>query len=144
MIAMREVEDLARRIPEDVVLAGRAVWLAGLGAVGMAAQRTQEFYEEGQDLFARLVKEGRKLQDRQAKKVGNTLGSMVDTTVEATSARVSAVTGFIEDNVQAGTKAALNVVGLPSRRDINILTARLELLQGKVQTLNKKGAGRGR
>jgi poly(hydroxyalkanoate) granule-associated protein len=144
MIAMNEVEVLVRRIPDDVVDAGRNVWLAGLGAVAMAAQRTQEMVEGGQAFMARLVKEGRKLQDRQTKKVAKTVGSAFDATVETTSARLAAVTRFVEDNVQLTTKAALNVVGLPSRRDINILTSRVELLTGKVESLNKKGVSRGR
>jgi poly(hydroxyalkanoate) granule-associated protein len=144
MVGVKEVGDLARQIPDDMMEAGRKVWLAGLGAVGMAASRTQELYGGGQELFERLVREGRKLRDRQTKRVGAAMGTAIDATVDTTSTQVTAMTKFLEDNLQSTTKVALNAIGLPSRRDINILTSRLDLLQGKVEALSKKGAARGR
>jgi poly(hydroxyalkanoate) granule-associated protein len=126
---LTEMEETARQLPHDVVEAGHKVWLAGIGAVGMIGNTTAT-------LFGTLVDEGKRFQkvEREAldKIVTKATGTVTDTVTDAFT--------FVQDNVQTATKAALNRLGMPSRRDVADLTTRVEVLTAKVELLSKKGA----
>lgn len=119
------IDEAARRLRTEAQRAGRAVWLAGLGAAGVMANT-------GRTLFDTLVDEGRRFQDRE-------LGLMRETANRATSA-VGSGARRVEEAVQQASKAALTRIGMPSRGDIAALTARVEQLTAKVETLSRKGA----
>jgi poly(hydroxyalkanoate) granule-associated protein len=122
---VERIEDAARRLRDDARRTGRTIWLAGLGATGVIGNT-------GRTLFDTLVDEGRRFQDRE-------LGLARETADRAAAALGDAVKR-VEEAVQQVSKAALNRIGMPSRGDIAALTARVEQLTAKVETLSQKGA----
>jgi poly(hydroxyalkanoate) granule-associated protein len=126
---MTQVEETARQLPQDVLETGRKVWLAGVGAVGMISNTTST-------LFDTLVEEGKRFQKVERERVDKVVSKTSDTVNTVVHDAVT----FVQDNVQAVTKTALNRLGMPSRRDVADLTARVEALTIKVDLLSKKGA----
>ena len=125
-----QMQDTARRMEHDLRETGKKVWLAGLGTVGMIGNTTGT-------LFDTLVDEGKRFQEGQVK--------VVDKVMTRTTDRVSTVMHdamtYVQDAVQDVTKTTMNRLGMPSRKDVADLTARVELLTAKVEMLSKKGAG---
>jgi poly(hydroxyalkanoate) granule-associated protein len=97
--------------------AGRNVWLAGLGAFARAE-------EEGREFFDQLVERGRKVESRQFKSL--------DRTVARTSDQFKEWGDRVQDTVQDSLQELLHRVGLPSREDLDHLSARLNALSRKV------------
>lgn len=132
---LTQMEETARQLPQDVLEAGRKVWFAGVGAVGMISNTTST-------LFDTLVDEGKRFQkteldavDRLVTKTSKTVNTVVG---DATTYVQDAATR-VENNVQQVTKAALNRLGMPSRRDVSELSSRVETLTAKLEALGKKG-----
>ena len=114
------LERVAVDVSDELLHTGRQVWLAGLGAVGMAGNVTQA-------VAGMLVDEGLKLQKIEVKRL--------DKLVDTVSDRWLALAKLVEDNVQSTTKTALSRLGLPSRKDVSELMVRVEQLTAKVETL---------
>lgn len=129
---LTQMEQTARQLPVDVLEAGRKVWLAGMGAVGMIGNTSST-------LFDTLVEEGKRFQKAELAVVDK----VVTTTTKTVNTAVSEATTYVQDNVQQVTKKALNGLGMPSRRDVSELTHRVELLTAKVEALAKKGTAHG-
>lgn len=127
MLNVAKMEDMVRELPSEVVNTGRQVWLATLGTAGVVGNTVQSVFEA-------LVEEGAKVQKAERKRINNLVDSAAD--------RVKWVGHVVEDNVQATTKVALGRLGLPSRKDVSDLMARVDLLAAKVETLKaRRGAG---
>ena len=123
MMVVQRFEDFATRVSADTRVAGRRVWLAGLGAAAVLGDTSQA-------LLGMLVEEGKKYQKHELK--------LVDDLLQKTTDRVRVTGETVENKVQATTKAALNRLGMPSRKDVADLTKRLEQLTVKVETISKK------
>jgi len=120
MKTVDRLERVAVDVSDELLHAGRQVWLAGLGAVGMAGNVTQA-------VVGMMMDEGVKLQKMEVKRV--------DKLVDTASDRWLALTKLVEDNVQSTTRATLSRLGLPSRKDVSDLMARVEQLTEKVEAL---------
>ena len=94
------------------------VWLAGLGAYGLAQ-------EEGSKLFSALIKEGEAVQARTLKIADAKLAS-----VTSTAARTFE---RLEKALDDGIARSLSSLGVPSRRDINRLSTNVAELTAVVQ-----------
>jgi poly(hydroxyalkanoate) granule-associated protein len=123
----KHVEEFARDLPGEVAEAGRQVWLAGLGVVGMAGNTTQA-------VFGMLVDEGQKVQKAELKRMDR----LVTKTSEEITDQLHTLGRFVEDGVQKTTKTVLSRLGLPSRKDVSDLTVRVDQLAAKVDTLKAK------
>jgi len=105
---------------EKLKSAGRSLWLAGLGAVA-------EVEESGRDLFDHLVERGRpfEVKQRQAfEKAG-----------DKTQETVRELSTLVQDTVEFETKGVLKKLGLLTRDDVKILSARLDTLSRKLDEL---------
>jgi poly(hydroxyalkanoate) granule-associated protein len=111
------------------------IWLAGMGAFGKAQG-------EGGKFFETLVKEGLNLQRR-------TQGLAEDKLSEVTG-RMSAMAGTVtakagqnwdklESIFEQRTAKALGKLGVPSAKDVEVLTQRVEELAAAVARLAKAG-----
>jgi len=131
MMNVKQVQHLAMGVPDDLMQAGRQVWLAGLGAAGMARNT-------GEAVVGMLVDEGRKLYKTEVKVLDKVMDNAADT--------VKAATKYVEESVEHTAKMALNRLGMPSRKDVAALTRRVDQLALKVEAIGKarKGAARGR
>lgn len=102
---------------KEITEAGRTVWLAGLGAVARVE-------EEGKDLFDHLVERGRQVEKDQFK--------ALDRAVAQTSDTLKEWSDRVQENVEKGMEEVLRRVGLPSRSDLDHLSARINTLSKKV------------
>lgn len=105
--------------------AGRNVWLAGLGAFARAE-------EEGRELFDQLVERGRQVETRQFK--------TIDRTVARTSDQLKGWGDRVQDTVQDGLQSVLHRIGMPSRQDLDRLSARLSTLSSKVDRVTSQAS----
>lgn len=127
MNVWQQVEDMAKALPSGAAQMGRQVYLAGLGAVGMATNA-------GGTLTGMLVEEGRRAYDRERKRV--------DAIVKSAATEVEHATQTIETGINRTSRVALGRLGMPTRRDVADLTARVEQLTAKVDTLAHKRRAR--
>lgn len=112
------------------------IWLAGMGAFAKAQ-------EEGGKVFEALVKEGMSLQKKTQgiaeEKIGEVTGKM-----SAMAGTVSAKAGQNWDKLEAifeqRTAKALSKLGVPTAKDVQALTARVDELAAAVAKLSKGAA----
>ncbi|MDB5875517.1 MAG: poly granule associated protein [Ramlibacter sp.] len=101
------------------------IWLAGLGAFAKAQ-------EEGGKVFEALVKEGtsiqRKTQAAAEEKISEATNRMASMATDISS-KASGQWGKLEDIFEERVSKALNKLGVPSSRDIDVLMARIDELE---------------
>ncbi|HNU10192.1 MAG TPA: phasin family protein [Rubrivivax sp.] len=124
---------LDNQLAQLVKDSAQQIWLAGMGAFGKAQQ-------EGGKFFETLVKEGVNLQRR-------TQGMAEDKINEVTG-RMSAMAGTVtakagqnwdklESIFEQRTAKAMTKLGVPSAKDVEVLTQRVEELAAAVARLAK-------
>jgi poly(hydroxyalkanoate) granule-associated protein len=110
------------------------IWLAGLGAFAKAQ-------EEGGKVFEALVKEGtsiqRKTQAAAEEKISEATNRMASMATDISS-KASGQWGKLEDIFEERVSKALNKLGVPSAKDIDVLIARIEELNRNVARLSAK------
>ncbi len=112
------------------------IWLAGMGAFSRAQ-------EEGTKVFDALIKEGMSLQKKTQglaeEKISEVTGKM-----SAMAGTVSAKAGQNWDKLEGifeqRTAKAMNKLGVPTAKDVEALTQRVDQLAAAVAKLNKSGA----
>jgi poly(hydroxyalkanoate) granule-associated protein len=108
------------------------IWLAGLGAFGKAQA-------EGVKVFDALVKEGKNLEGRTRKFAQMRMGSVTGTVEKAATkatARATATWDKLEQVFEDRVARALNKLGVPTNRDIQNLSKRVEELTASVRKLD--------
>lgn len=112
------------------------IWLAGLGAFAKAQ-------EEGGKVFEALVKEGtsiqRKTQAAAEEKISEATNRMATMATDISS-RASGQWDKLENIFEDRVSKALNKLGVPSAKDIDVLVARIDELNRNVAKLSAKGA----
>lgn len=131
----KEPEFTLMKIPQDLIERGRGiagkghdVWLAGLGAFAAVE-------EEGSALFNTLVKKGRTVEDTGRKRV--------DEMREQLGEQQEKVTHELEERVYEPVVSALRSFGVPTRREIRDLSAKVDALSRQVQVLLSRMGGAG-
>lgn len=130
-----KVEDKAT-VLTDVKAYARKVWLAGLGAYAKAGA-------EGVDYFKELVKAGEGV-EKQGKKLVNqqveAANGQIETQIKSVKSGVSEVKGKVEVQFDKIEKAfdnrvasALNRLGIPSKQDVDALSAKLDELNALLE-----------
>lgn len=129
-----EKKETQSKLLTDVKGAARSIWLAGLGAYSKAGQESSSYFKE-------LVKAGEGV-EKQGKEL---VGEQVEAANEAVKSRVSSVRGKalgqldkIEKAFDARVASALNRLGIPSRRDIDALSAKLDELNALLEKASAK------
>jgi poly(hydroxyalkanoate) granule-associated protein len=112
----------------QVRIAGRKLWLAGLGAVGTLA----ELDRESRGLFDRLVERGRPLEERQKK--------VMDEWGDRAAEKLREVSERARGQVRQDLKRVLVKAGVPTADEWNALTARLEALSLSIDELARTDA----
>lgn len=113
------------------------IWLAGLGAFAKAQ-------EEGGKVFEALVKEGmsiqRKTQAAAEEKISEATSRMANMATDISS-RAAGQWDKLENIFEDRVAKALNKLGVPSAKDIDVLIARIDELNKSVQKLSARNAG---
>lgn len=117
----------------DVKHYARQIWLAGLGAYARVGQ-------EGADYFKELVKSGEGIENKGRKLVTE----QVEAANDSVKSSVTSVKGKVEVQLDKVEKAfdsrvasALNRIGIPSRQDVEALSAKLDELSAVLERVAK-------
>jgi poly(hydroxyalkanoate) granule-associated protein len=132
--------DASRQLAGTVKESAQQIWLAGLGAFSKAQ-------EEGGKVFEALVKEGVTLQ-RRTQSVAE--GKLAEATTRMTSmatdlsSKASGQWDKLESIFEERVSRALKKLGVPTAREIDALSARVEELNRTVAALRGGGGSAGR
>ena len=131
-------EKTGAQLSGSVKESAQQIWLAGLGAFSKAQ-------EEGGKVFDTLVKEGmaiqRKTQAAAEERISEATNRMA-TMANDISSKASGQWGKLEDIFEDRVSRALNKLGVPSAKDIDVLVARIDELNRNVAKLSAKGAAK--
>jgi poly(hydroxyalkanoate) granule-associated protein len=105
------------RARQELLNAGRNLWLASLGAIA-------EVDEASAKLFNRLVERGRPLDERQRK--------AVDAFTDRANGALRETGKLFQDTVEYETKQILKKIGVLTRDDLRTLSARLDILSKQI------------
>jgi poly(hydroxyalkanoate) granule-associated protein len=130
------------RVREDILSAGRQLWLAGLGAVLEIEEGSRKVLRQveakGATTFDRLVERGRPLGERQKRAVedlGERAGETVRDAAGRAGEKVRDAGKLLGDTAEYEVKGLLRKIGLMTYDDVQALAARLESLSQKIDQL---------
>ncbi len=125
-----------KQVVESVMELTRLIWLAGLGAFA-------KIEEEGGKLFEGLVKEGERFQEHTKKMADDTVEEVKDKVegvkdkVEGVKEKAIDTLDRLEEMLEDQVARILNRLGVPTSKDIEDLTKRVEALNESVKKLTK-------
>ncbi len=137
-------------LPGELIDRGRDLWLAGLGAVATVEKEGSELIEtlekqgdrilsdlqkEANRLFRDLVKRGEQTEKKGRKRLTAVVGEVEE--------RQKEVTGKLESLVSETVEAALGRLDIPTRREVQTLTKKVDTLMKQVDALTALMQGRG-
>ena len=111
--------DQANMLRENLMTAGRQMWLASLGAMAMVE-------EKGRGAFDMLVEKG---------KTKDTENTMVAKVINQATEQVTVLTKKVETTVQETGQAVMHRIGMPTHDEIQMLITRVEALTRKVESM---------
>ena len=118
---VEEATDQAKKFGDDMVNAGRNVWLAGLGAYSWAEEETRKTFDD-------LVDRGQKVEKNDK--------NVVTKTIDEATTKAKDFGTKVEDTVHDTVTTVLHRAGVPSRDEIRTLIDRVEELNKKVEKLH--------
>ena len=121
----------------DVKSYARKIWLAGLGAYAKVGQEGSEYFQE-------LIKEGQAVEKKGKKVVAEKLEA-ANAEIDEAKSEVSTFKGKVEVQLDKVEKAfdsrvasALNRIGIPSKHDVETLSAKLDELTALLERVARK------
>ena len=121
----------------DVKSYARKVWLAGLGAYAKVGQEGSEYFQE-------LVKAGQSVEKKGKKVVAEKLEA-ANAEIDEAKSEVSTFKGKVEVQLDRVEKAfdtrvasTLNRIGIPSKHDVETLSAKLDELTALLERVARK------
>lgn len=128
--------DETTSVLSDAKVYARKIWLAGLGAYAKAGQEGSEYFKELVKSGEGVEKQGKKLVDEQVEAAN----SQIDSVKSTVTHNVSSVKGKFEVQLDKIEKAfdnrvasALNRMGIPSKQDVEALSAKLDELSALLE-----------
>lgn len=116
----------------DVKLYARKIWLAGLGAYAKAGAEGVDYFKELVKAGEGVEKQGKKLVDQQVE-AANTQFDSVKSSVTGVKEKVEVQLDKIEKAFDNRVASALNRIGIPSRQDVEALSAKLDELSALLE-----------
>ncbi len=136
-VILKKKTDASTSTLGDVKSYARKIWLAGLGAYAKVGQ-------EGADYFQELVKAGQTV-EKKGKKVVAEKFEAANAEIEDVKSEVSTFKGKVEVQLDKVEKAfdtrvasALNRIGIPSKHDVETLSAKLDELTALLERVARK------
>jgi poly(hydroxyalkanoate) granule-associated protein len=130
-----EAEEKATRLA-DVKVYARKIWLAGLGAYAKAGQEGSEYFKELIKTGETVEKQGKQLVSEQV----DAANSQIDSVKNSVSSNVSSVRNKVDvqlDKIEkafdARVASGLNRIGIPSKQDVEALSAKLDALSALLE-----------
>lgn len=128
-------KNVAEQMAERVKDSANQIWLAGLGAYSKAE-------EEGGRLFDALVKDGEKLESKTRAMVDKPINVALEK-VETVKARATGSWSKVEKAFDLRVSKALARLNIPTRKEVDELSDRIESLSDKLEALTKAINDRG-
>ncbi|MDH4570251.1 poly(3-hydroxyalkanoate) granule-associated protein PhaI [Pseudomonas sp. BN414] len=116
----------------DVKLYARKIWLAGLGAYAKAGAEGVDYFKELVKAGEGVEKQGKKLVDEQVEAANSQFDS-VKNSVTGVKEKVEVQLDKIEKAFDNRVASALNRIGIPSRQDVEALSAKLDELSALLE-----------
>ncbi|KPU60350.1 poly(hydroxyalkanoate) granule-associated domain protein [Pseudomonas fluorescens] len=136
-VILKKKTDASTSTLSDVKTYARKIWLAGLGAYTKVGQEGSEYFQE-------LVKAGQVVEKKGKKVVAEKLEAANAEIGEAKS-EVSTFKGKVEVQLDRVEKAfdtrvasTLNRIGIPSKHDVEALSAKLDELTALLERVARK------
>lgn len=133
----KKIANEEARTFSEVRLYARKIWLAGLGAYVKAGQEGGEYVKE-------LIRTGEQT-EKKAKKVINEKVEAANTEIDEVTGEVIKVKGRVEaqlDKIESAfdrrVASALNRIGIPSKHDVETLSAKLDELTALLERVARK------
>ncbi|NWL80793.1 poly(3-hydroxyalkanoate) granule-associated protein PhaI [Pseudomonas taiwanensis] len=119
-------------VVSDVKLYARKIWLAGLGAYAKAGAEGVDYFKELVKAGEGVEKQGKKLVDEQVEAANSQFDS-VKNSVTGVKEKVEVQLDKIEKAFDNRVASALNRIGIPSRQDVEALSAKLDELSALLE-----------
>ncbi|MBV4460751.1 MULTISPECIES: phasin family protein [Pseudomonas] len=136
-VILKKKIDASTSALSDVKSYARKIWLAGLGAYAKVGQ-------EGSDYFQELIKAGQAVEKKGKKAVAEKLEA-ANAEIDEAKGEVSTFKGRVEVQLDKVEKAfdtrvasALNRIGIPSKHDVEALSAKLDELTALLERVARK------
>ncbi|CAI8897702.1 phasin family protein [Pseudomonas koreensis] len=136
-VILKKKIDASTSALSDVKSYARKIWLAGLGAYTKVGQ-------EGSDYFQELIKAGQTV-EKKGKRVVTEKLEAANAEIDEAKDEVSSFKGRVEVQLDKVEKAfdsrvasALNRIGIPSKHDVETLSAKLDELTALLERVARK------
>ena len=120
MVKKAEVVTMDTKIASSIKDSAQQIWLAGLGAFAKAQ-------DEGNKVFEALMREGETIQVKTRKVTEGKVAEM--------AAKATGTWDKLEQVFEVRVADALNSLGVPTRRDVELLNKRVKELAAQVDKL---------
>ncbi|VVP70730.1 phasin family protein [Pseudomonas fluorescens] len=136
-VILKKKIDASTSALSDVKSYARKIWLAGLGAYAKVGQEGGEYFQE-------LIKAGQTV-EKKGKKVVTEKLEAANADIDEARDEVSSFKGRVEVQLDKVEKAfdtrvasALNRIGIPSKHDVETLSAKLDELTALLERVARK------
>ncbi|WP_236187883.1 phasin family protein [Pseudomonas paraglycinae] len=136
-VILKKKIDASTSALSDVKSYARKIWLAGLGAYTKVGQEGSEYFQE-------LIKAGQTVEKKGKKAVTEKLEA-ANAEIDEAKSEVSSFKGRVEVQLDKVEKAfdtrvasALNRIGIPSKHDVEELSAKLDELTALLERVARK------
>ncbi|MFS2202667.1 MAG: phasin family protein [Pseudomonas sp.] len=136
-VILKKKTDASTSTLSDVKSYARKIWLAGLGAYTKVGQEGSEYFQE-------LVKAGQVVEKKGKKVVAEKLEA-ANAEIDEAKSEVSTFKGKVEVQLDRVEKAfdtrvasTLNRIGIPSKHDVEALSAKLDELTALLERVARK------
>lgn len=136
-VILKKKTDVESSTLSDVKTYARKIWLAGLGAYTKVGQEGSEYFQE-------LIKAGEVIESKGKKNFAGKLEAANSELIEAKAdvstfkARVELQLDKVEKVFDARVASALNRIGIPSKHDVEALSAKLDELTALLERVARK------
>ncbi|RLU05946.1 poly(3-hydroxyalkanoate) granule-associated protein PhaI [Pseudomonas prosekii] len=136
-VMLKKKIDSSTNARHDVKSYARKIWLAGLGAYTKVGQEGSEYFQE-------LIKAGQTVESKGKKVVAEKLEA-ANSEIDEAKSEVNTFKGKVEVQLDKVEKAfdsrvasALNRIGIPSKHDVETLSAKLDELTALLERVARK------
>ena len=140
-VKKKAVVEETSTVLSDAKVYARKIWLAGLGAYAKAGQEGSEYFKELVKSGEGVEKQGKKLVNEQVEAANSQIDSVkttVTSNVSSVKNKVEVQLDKIEKAFDARVGRALNRLGIPSKHDVETLSAKLDELTALLERVARK------
>jgi poly(hydroxyalkanoate) granule-associated protein len=135
-VKKKDVVEETSSVLSDAKVYARKIYLAGLGAYAKAGQEGSEYFKSLVKSGEGVEKQGKKLVNEQVEAANNQIDSVkttVTSNVNSVKGKVEVQLDKIEKAFDSRVASALNRLGIPSKQDVEVLSAKLDELSALLE-----------